>query len=212
MASFTRDTPECEALLGGGVSRVVLASASPRRRELLSQLLLSFACVPVDIDESPFLNEGPAEYVQRLAVEKANACADASALIIAADTTVTVDGRILGKPEDYADARAMLQRLSARTHQVFTAVALRSGETLAMRCVETSVTFVSLDDDLIAEYLQTDEPWDKAGAYGIQGRAGTFVSGITGSYSAVVGLPLSETRELLAQFGVKPQWTDAPRG
>lgn len=187
---------------------VVLASQSPRRQELLRLLLRDFVCHPVDIDESPRAGESPADYVLRLAEEKARAC-DHPGIVLAADTTVSVDGNILGKPVDPDDARAMLRALSGREHTVMTAVAVVGSERLSSRLVTTCVEFVTLDDTLIARYLASAEPWDKAGAYGIQGFAGSFVRRLTGSYSAVVGLPLTETRELLADRGVLPDWSES---
>lgn len=187
---------------------VVLASQSPRRRELLGLLVHDFSCHPVDIDETPRGGEAAADYVLRLAVEKARAC-DRSGIVVAADTTVSLDGGILGKPVDRDDARGMLRALSAREHSVMTAVAVVGSGRLSSRLVTTVVEFAPLDDALITRYLASAEPWDKAGAYGIQGFAGSFVRRLTGSYSAVVGLPLAETRELLADHGVLPDWSVA---
>ncbi len=185
---------------------VVLASASPRRRELLGLLVRNFICMTPDLDEAVLPAEAPADYVARLAEAKARAVNAGSALVIAADTAVTIDGLILGKPADPADARAMLRKLSGRSHEVVTGLSVQSGECMENRVIRTQVEFTLLSDGDIEHYLGTDEPWDKAGAYAIQGRAGTFVKRIDGSYSSVVGLPLAETKRLLARFGVMPEW------
>ena len=169
----------------------------------------NFECLASNIDESIHANEVVLDYVLRMAVEKAQACPADDAVIVAADTSVVLDEQVLGKPVDTHHACKLLRRLSGRTHQVLTAVAVRRGQTLRSVTVVTEVDFVTLSDDLIERYLQTDEPWDKAGAYGIQGFAGSFVRTIRGSYSAVVGLPLVETRELLADFGLAPMWPTA---
>lgn len=192
---------------------IILASASPRRRELLALLLKDFVVQPADIDETPRPGELAQDYVLRLATEKAWAVLAHSTteknqrVIIAADTTVVHEGDVLGKPVGLTDARAMLRRLSGSCHQVHTGLAICHQSDVHRVCVSTDVEFVTLDEDLIELYLQTDEPWDKAGAYGIQGMAGSFVSGINGSYSSVVGLPLAQTRQLLRKVGINPQWT-----
>jgi len=186
--------------------RVVLASASPRRRELLGLLLQAFDCLPTDIDESVRAREAPRDYVMRMARGKAAALTLPDAVVIAADTCVVMDNHILGKPRSRDEARATLTRLSARTHSVHTAVAVRCNDAVKDVLVTTQVGFAELDGELVEDYLQTAEPWDKAGSYGIQGYAGSFVRSIEGSYSAVVGLPLLETRELLASFGISPRW------
>jgi len=179
---------------------LVLASQSPRRRELLALLGLPFRVQPAAVDETPHPGEAPAAYVARTAADKARAISGPA--VLAADTAVVLDDSILGKPVDRDDARAMLERLSGREHSVLTAVALRRGEAAWAVTVRTAVTFDRLDRARIDAYLATDEPWDKAGAYGIQGLAGAFVRSLTGSYSNVVGLPLVETRELLLAAGL----------
>lgn len=181
---------------------VVLASASPRRRELLALLIREFRCQAPDLDETVEEGESPEDYVLRLALAKARAVGSQRDTVIAADTSVTLDGLILGKPTDYADAKQMLMSLSGRTHAVVTGLAVGQGDGLEGRVVKTRVQFAQLSESEIDRYLSTDEPWDKAGAYAIQGRAGAFVREIDGSYSSVVGLPLCETKELLAAFGV----------
>jgi len=188
------------------VRTIVLASASPRRAELLTQIGLSFITQPVDIDETVRLNEAPREYVERLAREKALAGAGRhDQLVIGSDTSVVLDGDILGKPADEAEARATLKRLSGRSHEVITAVALAHEGHCRACVVTTEVTFRTLTDEEIHAYVATGEPMDKAGSYGIQGLGGIFVSDIRGSYSSVVGLPLQETAALLAQAG-HPVW------
>lgn len=186
--------------------QLVLASASARRRDLLDQLGLSYQCHPADIDETRFQREAPEDYVQRMAREKALAVAGlypaAEHVVLAADTTVHVDDDVLGKPRDHFDGLAMLARLSGRSHTVLTAVCLHSATGLACELVSTRVEFVQLTRELCEAYLATDEPWDKAGAYAIQGLAGAFVSAIHGSYSNVVGLPLCETWQLLSASGI----------
>lgn len=183
--------------------RVILASASPRRRELLSLLLDEFDCCSADIDETPISDELPEDYVLRMAVEKASAVKNERGVIIGSDTVVVLSGNILQKPVSVEDARGMLSALSGQTHQVMTAVAIMIDAELMTIISTTEVTFSTLEMPLIEAYLATDEPWDKAGAYGIQGIAGSFVRRIDGSYSSVVGLPLCETRELLEGAGIR---------
>ncbi len=187
-------------------ARLILASASPRRKELLEQLGVHYICAPADIDESPSVDEAPSDYVQRMAQEKARATAlvypPLDGAVLSADTIVVLDGKVLGKPRDYADALFMLTRLSGRKHSVLTAVCLLSVAGMACEVVETEVEFLPLSQALCEVYLGTDEPWDKAGAYGIQGLAGAFVHAINGSYTNVVGLPLCETWQLLSAQGI----------
>lgn len=189
---------------------LVLASASPRRRELLSSLGLRFEVRPCDVDESVVVGEAPRDYVRRLAEEKLHAAfvlADVGEFVLASDTTVVAEDVILGKPEDAAEGRAMLERLSARAHEVRTAIALgRAGRTLEVRDVVTRVVFRALAADEIARYVAIGEGRDKAGGYGIQGLAGGFVARIEGSYSNVVGLPVAETLELLVAHGAVEAW------
>jgi septum formation protein len=187
-------------------ARIILASASPRRRELLDQIGIDYDIRPVDIDESPKPNETPADYVRRIAAEKSAAChAQAAPIglpVLAADTAVVLNGRIMGKPKDKEDALAMLRRLSGQTHQVYSAVSLRGqehGEALSV----TNVTFRTLSEREIVAYWATSEPADKAGSYAIQGLGSVFVQSIQGSFSGVVGLPLFETAELLLQQGIQ---------
>lgn len=187
---------------------LILASASPRRRELLQQIGVEFGCAPVDIDETPRADERPVDYVARLALEKARACQQrqgGGSVFLGSDTTVTLDDHILGKPENEQDAVRMLMRLSGRRHQVMTAVALVQNGHEQVETVVTEVEFRPLDEALCRAYWRTGEPCDKAGAYGIQGMGAVFVERIEGSYSAVVGLPLMETARLLESFAV-PIW------
>ncbi len=181
---------------------VLLGSSSPRRRELLEQLGVEFDVAGPDIDETPHPGETPVAYVQRLAIEKSHAlAADAGTLVITADTTVDLGGEILGKPEDADDARAMLRRLSARTHRVHTGVALRLGDEVRSEVVTSLVTFTPLTAATIDWYVETGEPLDKAGAYAIQGAGGVFVQRVRGSMSNVVGLPLHTVARLAAELG-----------
>ncbi|HAW94523.1 TPA: septum formation inhibitor Maf [Candidatus Azambacteria bacterium] len=182
---------------------IALASASPRRRELLQQIAVPFSLVKVDVDESLQGNENPQHYVSRLAYAKAKAGAEQlhfALPVLGADTIVVVDELILGKPVDQAGFSRMMQLLSGRCHQVMTAVAL-VGQTNSSTCsVSTEVCFRQLDATEIAAYWHTGEPRDKAVGYGIQGQGGRFVRHISGSYSAVVGLPLCETDLLLRNW------------
>ncbi|WP_269320525.1 Maf family protein [Billgrantia saliphila] len=183
-----------------------LASASPRRRELLASIGVTAEVKPVDIDETPRHGETAEAYVLRLAREKAAAGARLSTLpTLGSDTAVVCDGHILGKPGGPDEAAAMLRRLSGRTHQVLTAVAVTGLAGLLDVCVETKVLMREIAEHEIAAYWATGEPVDKAGGYAIQGLAAVFVERIEGSHSAVVGLPLFETARLLARQRV-PLW------
>jgi len=180
-----------------------LASGSPRRRELLTQLGLTFERIVTDVEEQRQPNEAAEIYVRRLANDKAQAGVKLAAQdlpVLGADTIVVLNGEVLEKPRDAADARAMLCKLSGHTHQVMTAVALADSQQALDRVVTTDVTFRTLTATDIDDYIATGEPMDKAGAYGIQGRGGNFVRKINGSYHAVVGLPLVETGELISHF------------
>jgi nucleoside triphosphate pyrophosphatase len=185
------------------MTRVVLASASPRRRELLTQIGVRFAVRLPDIDEAPDGDESPDAYVLRLAQAKAAAVdAGPDELVIAADTTVDVGGEILGKPADDGDAMAMLRRLSARTHRVHTGVAVRRGGHAFAEVCTTLVTFVTLDEAMIEWYVGTGEAHGKAGSYAIQGAGGALVQGVRGSVSNVIGLPLHVVIELAGRCGI----------
>jgi len=190
-----------------------LASGSPRRRELLTQIGVPFSTVSAAIDETPLSNESPVAYGERLAREKARAGREqllmsppASAFcVLGADTTVVLNERILGKPIDEADALAMLMALSGREHEVLTAIAILDEGRCETRVVRSSVRFRNISKQEASLYWASGEPRDKAGGYAVQGLAAVFVSGLNGSYSAVVGLPVCETAELLGHFGI-PCW------
>jgi septum formation protein len=182
----------------------ILASQSPRRKSLLQQLGYDFQCLPANIDETILTNESPKSYVERLARAKAQHIAEQypEQVIVGSDTSVIFEGHILGKPESLNECIAMLSMLSGNTHQVLTAIAVIQNSRIESRTISTDVLFKTLSKQEIVNYWQTGEPQDKAGSYGIQGIAGQFVKQIHGSYSAVVGLPLYETAELLSSFGV----------
>jgi septum formation protein len=208
---------------------VYLASGSPRRRELLQQIGVSFRVVGTAVDEAVRPGEAPEAYVARLAAAKADAgwakadggritadggrtTADAGgtrnrepadAPVLAADTAVVLDGKILGKPADRQDAAGMLRQLSGRTHEVLTAIALRTAGGVESRISCSEVTFRRIAADEAGDYWETGEPGDKAGAYAVQGLAAVFIAGLRGSYSGVMGLPLFETAELLDRAGVR---------
>ncbi len=193
--------------LNSAHSELVLASASPRRRELLAVLGVRFSVAPMDIDERAHPGEDPEDYVRRMALTKAQAGfnrADTNVAVLGCDTTVVIDGRILGKPADRDEARAMLAALSGRVHRVLSAVALVDAAGSAERLSSTEVAFRAISAAEADAYWQTGEPADKAGGYAIQGLAACFISEIRGSYSGVVGLPLYETAELLNQKGYGP--------
>lgn len=187
-----------------------LASGSPRRRELLAQIGVPFVTLIASIDETALPDEPAQRYVERLAREKAQAGLATlgwpeGAVVLGADTAVVLDGRILGKPNDRADALSTLAALSGREHEVMTAVALAAADRVESRVVVSRVRFRPLRPGEAEAYWATGEPRDKAGGYGIQGLAAVFVSQLEGSYSAVVGLPLCETAQLLEVFGI-PCW------
>ena len=182
---------------------VVLASASPRRRELLALLGLAFDVAPADVDESWRNGEAPAVHAERLAREKATAARRADSVTIAADTIVVVDGDILGKPRDRAEAAAMLRRLGGREHVVHTAIAVAFGGRLVSGVEATRVWFRTLAEPTIEAYVATGEPLDKAGAYGIQGFGAVLVERIEGDYFTVMGLGLARLVDLLGEVGLR---------
>lgn len=194
--------------------RIVLASRSPRRVDLLTKFVdeifgegqMTFDIEPADIDETPFEHETPLAHVQRLAQSKAQTIAQLFAgsdvVVIAADTTVDVDGEIFGKPENLDDARRMLNEMSGRTHRVHTAISVVRGEHQAHTVDSASVTLVQISEDLMEWYLATGESLDKAGAYALQGDGGKLVETLQGSFTTVVGLPLEPLADLLAQCGL----------
>ena len=205
---------------------IYLASNSPRRRELLDQIGVEFNVLSIDVPENCLLDENPADYVRRLSVDKAKAGlaqlelnlsqVDKKALsswqstkkhatiglVIGADTAVVSDGRILGKPGSVEEATAMIQQLSAKTHEVYSGVAI-CGSSILTALSRNLVTFRDISEQEIADYIATNEGIDKAGSYAIQGKAAIFIENIQGSYSGVMGLPLFETAQLLNQSGVK---------
>ena len=185
--------------------RVILASASPRRRDLLTMIGIAHEVIPADVDETYRAGEVPREHAERLAREKASALAARApeAVIIAADTIVVVDGDVLGKPQDADEAVRMLRRLAGRAHTVFTAVAVARGAKMLSGVEEVGVTFRPLDDATIRSYVATREPMDKAGAYGIQGYGAAIVERIDGDYFAVMGLAIGRMLALLRELGVR---------
>ena len=186
------------------MQKIALASASPRRRELLAQLGVPFELVQAGVDETQWPDEVATDYVVRLALSKAQAGFAAQngvkLPVLGADTIVVVDGEVLGKPVDQADFLRMMRLLSHRQHQVYTAIALVSADKQLADLVKTDVWFSELSEAQMLEYWHTGEPADKAGGYGIQGLASRFIPKIAGSYFAVVGLPLFETDQLLQQL------------
>ena len=184
---------------------LIVASASPRRSDLLKQIGITHSIQIADIDETPFDNEPPADYVLRVAHAKSYAIHQQysdSSVILAADTSVVVDDKIMGKPKNLQHAMAMLSHLSASTHQVYSAVSLRGQQTQQALSV-SDVTFRAISEQEIIQYWHTGEPADKAGAYAIQGLASIFVQSINGSFSGIMGLPLFETVQLLSNEGIK---------
>ncbi|HEX9250264.1 MAG TPA: Maf family protein [Gemmatimonadaceae bacterium] len=188
--------------------RVVLASASPRRRELLTLIGIAHEVRPANIDETMRPREAPRRYAERLAREKASAVAarDPDLITIGADTVVVINRKVLGKPADADDAARMLRMLSGREHTVITAVAVSRGRKLRSAIEEVRVKFRALRDDEIDEYIAMGEPMDKAGAYGIQGYGATIVERIEGDYFAVMGLPLVRLVGLMRDVGVRYQF------
>lgn len=190
-------------------TRLFLASQSPRRRELLRQIGVDYEVVDVDVPERREPGEPPEDYVSRVAREKAGAgllqlAAVPGAVVMGADTEVVLDDEVFGKPVDAADAAAMLRRLSGRRHRVVSTVWLVGAGREEHATSLSTVEFMVLDDAAIAAYVASGEPFGRAGAYAIQGRAGAFVRHLEGSYSGVMGLPLYETGELLRRFGREP--------
>lgn len=186
------------------MSRFILASGSPRRRELLSNAGYTFEIIPSSADETLPEKIAPDDAVKILATKK---CEDVlnnntDAVVIGCDTVVAIDGEILGKPESESDAFAMLSSLSGNTHSVFTGVCIADKNKKEVFCVETKVKFYPLSDETINSYIKTGEPMDKAGAYGIQGLGAVLVESFNGDYYTVVGLPLAECQRVLAKFGI----------
>jgi septum formation protein len=189
---------------------IYLASQSPRRQELLQQLVVPFEVLTVNVHELRQKNESPIDYVRRVAREKTSAgllqvAAQPGAVVLGADTDVVLDGMVLGKPENAQQAFAMLRTLSGQIHQVISAVCLMSAAREAHCVVSSEVHFASLSDSEVLAYIDTGEPFGKAGAYAIQGQGAAFIRSIQGSYSSIMGLPLRETYQLLMQFQL-PIW------
>jgi septum formation protein len=205
-------------MLQTGNNKIYLASKSPRRRELLRQIGIDFELLLLNsrspesadaVNEDALPGELPHDYVKRISREKADFAWQSLEQrrllprpVLTADTTVVLDGRILGKPKDGREAVAMLRALSGKTHQVLTCVTVRTRGQLLQELQESEVTFAPLSDATINDYCDTLEPYDKAGGYGIQGMAAKFITGISGSYSGIVGLPLYETANLLRKAGI----------
>jgi septum formation protein len=183
--------------------RVILASQSPRRRELLTLVGIPHEVRPADVDERYLAGESPREHAERLARDKATKTRENGAIVIGSDTIVVLDGDVLGKPKDVGDAARMLRRLSGRSHVVITAVAVALDDRVEVGTEEVDVTFHALSDADISAYIATREPMDKAGAYGIQGFGATIVARVNGDYFAVRGLPLQLLIRLLARLGVR---------
>jgi septum formation protein len=182
---------------------LILASSSPRRAELLRAAGIDFTVRAAGVDEAIRPNESPGDYVVRLSREKARAVARGHELTLGADTTVVINGEIMGKPADAEEAGRMLRALSGQWHQVLTGVTLARADRILSAVSSTRVKFAELSDAEIEWYISTGEPMDKAGAYAIQGRASLFIEGVEGSYSNVVGLPMRLTYELARQLGVE---------
>lgn len=199
------------------VRTIYLASRSPRRRELLRQIGVGHEVLLLrdepkrghDVDETPHAGEAPRDYVLRVAQAKATVGLELLARrhyplrpVLGADTTIALDGAIVGKPADVDDAMRILRHLSGRSHTVMTAIAMAFGDHVETQLSVSTVTLATLDDKRIMRYVATGEPMDKAGAYAVQGRAAAFITRIEGSYSGIMGLPLAETAELLASFAI----------
>ncbi len=191
---------------------LVLASGSPRRRELLANAGIALEVIPADTEEAKRPGESPREEMERLAQEKATAVAvrigpDPARVVLGSDTGVVIDGEVLGKPEDVEDAVRMLTRLQSRTHSVMTGVAISRSDTLQGEsfCIETKVKFRSAGEEEIRAYVAGGEPMDKAGAYAIQGEGRQFIAATRGSETNVIGLPVDETLEALARLGIAPE-------
>ncbi len=218
MSPLVEDLPDDDRTAGGmfaTVKPLVLASASPRRKSLLTELGLCFRICPADLDERPKAGEKPGDYVCRIAEEKARLVGEhyGAAWILAADTTVVLGSEILGKPRDSDEALTMLHRLAGREHVVLTGFALYCSREPFCHVdrVETRVRFAPFARELAGAYVRTGEPLDKAGGYGIQGKGGMLVAAIDGSYSNVVGLPLAEIVGLLAELGIIEIRASRPR-
>ena len=189
-------------------SRVILASRSPRRKDILEKLNLSFVIDPPDIDESPIKNESPIIYVQRISAAKADLVAqrhDQQCIVIAADTTVELNGEIFGQPRDLDEARIMIQKLSSKTHQVHTAISVRYNQEIANSVDTASVTMREVTSELLEWYIGTGESIGKAGAYAVQGHGAALVADLSGEIGTVIGLPAGLLIGMLGNLGIDPK-------
>ena len=189
-------------------SRVILASRSPRRKDILEKLNLSFVIDPPDIDESPIKNESPIIYVQRISAAKADLVAqrhDQQCIVIAADTTVELNGEIFGQPRDLDEARFMIQKLSSKTHQVHTAISVRYNQEIANSVDTASVTMREVTSELLEWYIGTGESIGKAGAYAVQGHGAALVADLSGEIGTVIGLPAGLLIGMLGNLGIDPK-------
>ena len=189
-------------------SKIILASRSPRRKDILEKLNLSFVIDPPDIDESPIKNESPIIYVQRISAAKADLVAqrhDQQCIVIAADTTVELNGEIFGQPRDLDEARIMIQKLSSKTHQVHTAISVRYNQEVANSVDTASVTMREVTSELLEWYIGTGESIGKAGAYAVQGHGAALVADVTGEIDTVIGLPVGLLLGMLGNLGIDPK-------
>lgn len=189
-------------------SRVILASRSPRRKDILEKLNFSFVIDPPDIDESPFENESPIVYVQRISAAKADLVAhrhDRQCIVIAADTTVELKGEIFGQPRDLDEARLMIHKLSSKTHKVHTAISVRYNQEVANSVDTASVTMCEVSSELLEWYIGTGESIGKAGAYAVQGHGAALVADVTGEIDTVIGLPVGLLLGMLGNLGIDPK-------
>jgi septum formation protein len=189
-------------------SKIVLASRSPRRKDILEKLNLSFVIDPPDIDESPIKNESPIIYVQRISAAKADLVAqrhDQQCIVIAADTTVELNGEIFGQPRDLDEARFMIQKLSSKTHQVHTAISVRYNQEIANSVDTASVTMREVTSELLEWYIGTGESIGKAGAYAVQGHGAALVADLSGEIGTVIGLPAGLLIGMLGNLGIDPK-------
>ena len=189
-------------------SKIILASRSPRRKDILEKLNFSFVIDPPDIDESPFKNESPIVYVQRISAAKADLVAqrhDQQCIVIAADTTVELNGEIFGQPRDLDEARFMIQKLSSQTHKVHTAISVRYNQEVANSVDTASVTMREVSSELLEWYIGTGESIGKAGAYAVQGHGAALVTDVTGEIDTVIGLPVGLLLGMLGNLGIDPK-------
>ena len=189
-------------------SKIILASRSPRRKDILEKLNFSFVIDPPDIDESPFENESPIVYVQRISAAKADLVAqrhDQQCIVIAADTTVELNGEIFGQPRDLDEARFMIHKLSSKTHKVHTAISVRYNQEVANSVDTASVTMREVSSELLEWYIGTGESIGKAGAYAVQGHGAALVTDVTGEIDTVIGLPVGLLLGMLGNLGIDPK-------